>query len=292
LAEVKELVSQWKEELPRKVSTSIRFSRSSRSQGRLSITAPIQKDLTFSVKRDILFCKALDHKISLDLSDFLIQTEVDGKSVILVFEMKHAQTLRPLAKALDSVADTKYPVFFSRTLNALSGIARELSPEGIEELTAAPSDYQMLVDALSASSVMQEFGKTDPLLRAKLRGLEQRKLVLDRMGGPMNVGDVAKLLNITRQGVDKRRSQNQLIGLTQGRRGYAYPTFQFEDGKTVAGLEEVLGALKGHDPWMQLLFFANGNYRLNGRTPFEELKKGRLEPVLHAAQMYGEQGAA
>ena len=82
------------------------------------------------------------------------------------------------------------------------------------------------------------------------------------MGGALTAEEAADLLDITRQAVDKRRNQHQLIGLTQGRRGYAYPSFQFEDGKTIAGLAEVLRALEVHDPWIQPTFFANGNSRL------------------------------
>jgi hypothetical protein len=83
-----------------------------------------------------------------------------------------------------------------------------------------------------------------------------------------------------------------VIGLTQGKRGYAYPAFQFEDGKTLDGLKEVLDALSGHDPWMQSIFFANGNDRLNHRTPLDALRQGETEAVVRAAEAYGEQGAA
>jgi hypothetical protein len=67
---------------------------------------------------------------------------------------------------------------------------------------------------------------------------------------------------------------------------------QFEGGRTLAHLEKVLDALRSHDPWMQLIFFINGNDRLNGRSPLQLLRAGELEPVLRAAESYGEQGAA
>ena len=75
-------------------------------------------------------------------------------------------------------------------------------------------------------------------------------------------------------------------------RGYAYPAFQFEEGKTLAGLKEVLDALRDHDPWMQSIFFANSNDRLSGKTPLEALRQGDRESVIRAAESYGEQGAA
>ena len=106
------------------------------------------------------------------------------------------------------------------------------------------------------------------------------------------MGQIAALIGISRQAVDKRRSQNQLIGLTQGKRGYAYPAFQFEAGKTLDGLKEILDALSAHDPWMQSIFFANGNDRLDGRTPLDALRQGLIEAVVRTAEAYGEQGAA
>ena len=82
------------------------------------------------------------------------------------------------------------------------------------------------------------------------------------------------------------------MALTQGRRGYSYPWFQFEDGKTLPGLEEVLQELKSFDPWMQLAFFVNPNDRLSGITPVAALRAGNQSEVLRAARSYGEHGAA
>jgi hypothetical protein len=74
--------------------------------------------------------------------------------------------------------------------------------------------------------VSPELSEADPLVRAKLRGVEARERILEKLGGTLTAKQVAKYLGTSRQAVDKRRSQNQLIGLTQGKRGYAYPAFQ------------------------------------------------------------------
>ncbi|MFZ0798593.1 MAG: hypothetical protein WAM98_12480, partial [Terriglobales bacterium] len=102
---------------------------------------------------------------------------------------------------------------------------------------------------------------------------------------------VAELLNVSRQAVDKRRAANQLLALTQGRRGYSYPSFQFEEGKTLGGLEQVLKTLSALDPWMQLGFFTGPHERLGNKTPIEALQIGRVNEVVKAAGGYGEQGA-
>ena len=115
--------------------------------------------------------------------------------------------------------------------------------------------------------------------------------MLEISGGTLSSEQVAEVLGISRQAVDKRRSSHQLLALTQGRRGYSYPSFQFEDGKTITGLEDVLAELKALDPWMQMVFFTSPNERLDGKTPIETLQNGLLEEVTSAAGGYGEQGA-
>lgn len=120
---------------------------------------------------------------------------------------------------------------------------------------------------------------------------KRQRSMLKESGGVLSGAQVARILDISRQAVDKRRKQGQLIGLTQGKRGYAYPAWQFEGGKMLAHLTKLLDALRTHDAWMQLAFFINGNDRLNGRSPLELLRAGELEPVLRAAESYGEQGA-
>jgi biotin operon repressor len=123
-------------------------------------------------------------------------------------------------------------------------------------------------------------------------GIEKQRQVIQQAGGAFTAEEVAEFLGITRQAVDKRRTQGQLIGLTQGRRGYAYPAFQFEDGKTLQGLDRVVDALRDHDPWMQLIFFVNGDDRSGGESGLEVLRAGRVDAVALAAEGYGERGTA
>jgi hypothetical protein len=255
------------------------------------MSTTIQKDVKFELTQDTLSCVAWSHKISMELGDFDLRTEVDGKTFMVIFQCKTFSKLKTLTRLIDSLSRTEHPVFFSRAFNALSEIANELSSQNIEDLTASSTDFELLVNTLSASPRATGSEDADPLIRAKLRGIERRKQILAQLGGALSAEGVAELIGISRQAVDKRRSQNQLIGLIQGRRGYAYPAFQFEEGKTLAGLKEVLDALRDHDPWMQSIFFANSSDRLSGKTPLEALRQGDRESVIRAAESYGEQGA-
>jgi cell division protein ZapA (FtsZ GTPase activity inhibitor) len=183
-------------------------------------------------------------------------------------------------------------IFRLRAWNAVLSLEKSLSKQSMDEAATASTDYMVLVNALNAAPVAFELATTDPLGAARLRGSEQKKQLIREGGGVVNSAVVARLLGITRQGVDRRRTQNRLIGLTQGRRGYAYPLFQFVENTTLQGLEEVLKVLGAGDPWMQLIFFVNPNDRLDESTPEKELRAGNLKGVLRAAVSYGEQGAA
>ena len=292
LEDVQRIVSHWIKTLPAHDSARIRLSRVSGTPKRLLMSTAIHKNIKFEVTQNKVSLEAKSRRISLEVSDFVLTTGVDGATFLVIFELKNRSRLRPLTRVIDSLSRTEHPVFFSRAFNALSSITNELSSQSVEELTASPTDFELLVNAVSATSTAAASTDGDPLIRAKLRGIEHRKRILEKLGGILSAEQVSELIGISRQAVDRRRSQNQLIGLTQGKRGYAYPAFQFENGKTLDGLKEVLDALSGHDPWMQSIFFANGNDRLNGRIPLDALRQGKTEAVVRAAEAYGEQGAA
>ncbi len=292
LEDVQRIMNHWLEALPASHSSRIRISRTAGAPKRLLLTTPIHGDLKFEVTQDKVSLEAKSRRISLEVPDFALTTEVDGKTFLVIFQLKNTSQIRPLTRVIDSLSRTEHPVFFSRAFNALTSIANELPAQSVEELTASSTDFELLVNALFAATMKTESIDPDPLIRAKLRGIEHRKRIIEKLGGTLSAEQVSETIGISRQAVDKRRSQNQLIGLTQGKRGYAYPAFQFEDGKAIDGLKEVLDALSGHDPWMQSIFFANENDRLNGSSPVEALRQGKTGAVVRAAESYGEQGAA
>ena len=135
---------------------------------------------------------------------------------------------------------------------------------------------------------------SDPLAKARIRGtLEMRKL-LNADGGAFTGKDVAQLLGISRQAVDKRRKAGQLLALELPKRGLLYPAWQFGDGSDVLpGLVDVLSpTLHAHDAWARARFFVTENDRLRRRASAGRvLRRGLIEPVLEAAQSFGQHGA-
>lgn len=208
-----------------------------------------------------------------------------------------ATAYKPTVQAIDRVLRLTQPsihrIFITRGLNALADLSEKSPKKAIEAANTASSDCAVLVRALVDPDTVTNLAPTDdPLAAAKLRGLEARENLLRAEDGTVTAKEVSKILGISRQAVDKRRRAGQLIGLTRGKRGYAYPAWQFRDGQTLPGLGKVLKALNRHDAWTQTFFMLSPHTDLHGVTPLAELRSGHVDVVVSAAVHYGEHGAA
>lgn len=131
----------------------------------------------------------------------------------------------------------------------------------------------------------------DPLGKARLRGAVAQRELLSGDGGALSSVEVATLLGVSRQAVDKRRKAGQLFAVELPR-GYCYPAWQLTGTGVLPGIAEVLAALRHLDPWAQARFFVSGNARLGGKRPLDRLRRGDLDAVLRAAGAFDEHGAA
>ena len=274
----------------KRLSSLVEFSRPSRTENHIIMRSRLRDKLRFALVDQVLSYEYAGQKLALNLDAFDVKTEIEGDT--LIFQVKAAKRGQPIRGRVPAIEKTKNPVLVRRVLNALAEIEEELPKERIDAASAAPSDYMVLYEVMTEPAVATRLAEKDPLATAKLRGVKQQRQLLEQFGGVFGVSEVAELLNLSRQAVDKRRRSGQLIGLTRGRRGYVYPAWQFDDGKTLPHLEEVLDALSEHDPWMQLLFFVNPNDRLDERTPLDLLRSGQPDRVLVAARSYNEHGAS
>jgi hypothetical protein len=242
----------------------------------------IERVLLFEVKHT---------RLNLDLEKFQVCSAYEGKNLRLSIKSDPHLEHRLLISVLKEFNKTKHPAFCVRILRAVKDLETDLTSASIDEATAAPTDQLVMLEAVSSAPWVSELAAEDPIVASKLRGFELRQEMLNKSGGVLSSGKVAELLNVSRQAVDKRRAANQLLALTQGRRGYSYPSFQFEEGKTLDGLEQVLKTLSALDPWMQLRFFTSPHERLGNENPIEALRSGRVNEVVKVASVYGEQGA-
>ncbi|MGK4005071.1 hypothetical protein WMF31_20760 [Sorangium sp. So ce1036] len=182
--------------------------------------------------------------------------------------------------------------FLARGIDALTQIAERLDQSELGEVVASTSNTDVLVTALTQPSAVGLFSAADPLMLARLRGVQARDALLAAEGGTLTADEVGEVLHVSPQAVEVRRAAGQLLAVDGGRRGYLYPSWQLADEGVLPGLEEILGLLVEHPPLAKLRFFLSGNHRLDGERPLDRLRRGDLAPVRLAARTFGEQGAA
>ena len=179
-----------------------------------------------------------------------------------------------------------------RLANGALKVLKTADAHQLAEVLEAPSDSEVMLRILRLPETLTAIQSDDPLAAARVRGIEARKRLVEAEGGSLSSEQMAEVLRLSRQAVDKRRKTNRLVGLDAGRHGYIYPAWQVTKSGMLNGLEEVLAELKDHDPWMRVQFMLQPNSRLNDRTPLEALREGDIASVRAAARALGEHGAA
>lgn len=171
--------------------------------------------------------------------------------------------------------------FISHVLNLLVDVTDSIE---VTPALSGRADQVALDKLLEHPDLLAGLQVADPLAPARLRGLAVKRRLLDMEGGAISSQQIAALLGISRQAVDKRRRRGTLIGLDLGRRGYVYPVWQVD----LPGLPEVLATLEELSPWAQAGFFLAPNAWLADRTPLAALRTGEMDAVRSAARLYGE----
>jgi hypothetical protein len=140
-----------------------------------------------------------------------------------------------------------------------------------------------LLDALHANEDLYQ--------DALHRGRDAQRELLAAEGGVLTGAQVADLLGLSRQAVDKRRRVGRLIGLSTSRRGIVYPAWQFTESGVLPGLEDVLSDLPIRTGWSTVLFMLQANAWVDDEMPIHVLRRGEVDRVRRAAKMYLEHGA-
>jgi hypothetical protein len=181
-----------------------------------------------------------------------------------------------------------------RALNNITHTVELLDSESLEKIVSASSNLDVLLSLFEESVVLEAKipFKEAPLQSSRFKGIQAKNELLKKEGGVITSRQAAEILGISRQAVDKRRKQGNLLAVSFGRRGYFYPVWQFSREGILPGFEKVMSILGDYDPWMKMIFMLNANRRLGNRSPLEKLREGDLENVFKAAQAAGEQGAA
>lgn len=168
--------------------------------------------------------------------------------------------------------------FIQRVVTGLTRFAKG-GDEAIEAAMKASTDVGTLAYVASELAATPAVAELDPTAALLAAGAKAKQELLERAGGTLGVNDVATLLGITRQAVDKRRRAHRLIAIPQGQ-DYAYPAAQFVEGGLVPGLDRALAEMPIQDSWMRLEWLLTGDDELDGASPLEALKAGRTDDVI------------
>jgi len=125
-------------------------------------------------------------------------------------------------------------------------------------------------------------GQTKALFSASLAGRLQRLEAEDMV----NTDQAAEMTGTTRVTINAWIAKGRAIGLTQARRGFRLPKWQFEPGMwdAVPALSKALGTSEG---WALITFLETPLGALQGATPRAAIEQGRLAQVLKIAEAEG-----
>jgi hypothetical protein len=164
--------------------------------------------------------------------------------------------------------------FIRRTTHAIERLAAQADEATLVEAMAAPTDVgtlaRILVDVGAIDSAVAEIDADALDLAAEI---QHRANIMRRAGGTLSADEVGKLLNISRQAVDKRRRSNRLLAIRQGG-DWLYPRAQFHEHETIPGLPEVIRECAESGPWVTLEFLVTEDDVLGGLSPRAALLKG------------------
>jgi hypothetical protein len=162
--------------------------------------------------------------------------------------------------------------FWARASAVLKQIAEHADEQSLQRAVAAPTDAGAVARAISDSAAMTSaVAELDPLAALIAKGATQKLELLKQAGGVLSVSDVARLLRISRQAVDKRRREGKLLAVPRGA-DYAYPACQFDEDRVVPGLTELLGHIGPEPTWAALAFLITPDDRLEDLTPLAVLR--------------------
>lgn len=201
-------------------------------------------------------------------------------------------TVIAMARLVRAIKSPAHAALITRSMNAVADAVPSISVDQAQDAAGGATNYDVLLSILEQPEVLDALRRHNPLASALVRGLHGREELLQAEGGAVTAREAARLLGVTRQSVDNRRRAHRLIGLSLGRRGYAYPVWQFAEGGLLPGLDAVLAALARFSPWMQAQFMVTGDVRLGGQTPLGALRAGQIDRVVRAAVAFGEHGAS
>jgi hypothetical protein len=120
-------------------------------------------------------------------------------------------------------------------------------------------------------------------LMADSLAVRQQRLAAADM---ISTDEAARLVQTTRVTINAWIAKGRAIGLSQTKRGYRLPRWQFEPALWAA-LPRLSAALGTAEGWALLGFLESAHGALDGLTPRQAIERGLIEPVIGIAEHGG-----
>lgn len=154
-------------------------------------------------------------------------------------------------------------------------------------LAARRDDFSLATLARLLNVVAADVATAHPLAGAFARGAARREEILAAAGGALSPQAVADRTGMSRQTVNTWRRQGQLLALPHGQRAHVFPACQFGRRGPIEGLQEVLAATRFRDPWGQLEVLLAPSPDLDGQSPIEALRTGKVTEAIEIVRETG-----
>ena len=191
----------------------------------------------------------------------------------------------------ESVRQAQARIFLQRSVRMLERLSQVASADALNAALSSPSDVGGVASFLSDMAPLGvDLSSVDPLAESLAQGVRIKQELLRETGGGLNTAQVASVLGMTRQGVDKRRIRGTILAVPIGSAEFIYPACQFTSEGLVPHLAEVLQSFQVRNPWTKLSVLLAPAPALGGRNPISALKDGDVKEVMAVAAAFGEQG--
>jgi len=108
-------------------------------------------DLKVEMIERILLFEVKHTRLNLDLEKFQVWSAYKGKNLCLSIKSDTEPEHRSLVMVLKEFNKTKHPAFCARILRAVKDLETDLTTSLIDEVTAAPTDQLVMLEAVSSA---------------------------------------------------------------------------------------------------------------------------------------------
>lgn len=110
--------------------------------------------------------------------------------------------------------------------------------------------------------------------------------VVVQAGDLLDSRAAARRAGVSIEALYKRSRRGALIGIRNSAGRLAFPAFQFESAWMMRQIQRVVARLPIEDPWNRIRFLLTETPDLDGKSPLEAIRQGRIADAERAARAF------